>query len=108
MVDAPTCHYVVVRADLSLGQQAAQLVHAAGESSTGNLPDETIAVALYARDEAHLRSIADRLTEAGISHKLIIECDGEAQAIGCTPTTDRASLKRVLSSLPLIGKEARR
>jgi hypothetical protein len=107
MAAAPTTHLCVVRADISLGQQFAQLLHAAGESAGGPLPEETIAVALHARDEAHLRAIAAQLAEAGIAHQLIIECDGQAQAIGCVPTTDRAALRRVTSMLPLMGKEAR-
>lgn len=104
MVDAPTVHLCVVRADIPLGDQFAQLLHAAGESSTGALPEETIAVALHARDEVHLREIDARLTAAGIAHHLIIECDGQAMAIGCTPTTNRTALRRQTSMLPLMGR----
>lgn len=61
----------------------------------------TIAVALHARDESHLREIAAQLAASGIPHHLVEECDGEAMAIGCEPTTDRAKMRRALSRLPL-------
>lgn len=107
MAAAPMTHLCVVRADITLGQQFAQLLHAAGESAGGPLPEETIAVALHARDEAHLREIAAQLTTAGVAHHLVVECDGQAMALGCVPTTDRARLRRVTSMLPLMGKEVR-
>lgn len=104
--DCPThldvAHYVVVRADLPHGSQVAQTIHAAGESAPTRCLPGTIAVALHARDERHLRQVADRLGAAGIPHHLVEECDGEAMAIGVEPTTDRAAVRRVLSQLPLV------
>lgn len=59
-------------------------------------------MALHARDEAHLRAVAAKLEAAGIRHRLIIEADGRAMALGCTPTRDRASIRKVVSGLPLV------
>lgn len=94
-------HYVVVRADLAHGAQLAQAVHAAGESASRRVEPGTIAVALHARDEDHLREVAERLDAAGIANHRVLECDGELMAVGVEPTTDRAAVRRVLSSLPL-------
>jgi hypothetical protein len=91
-----------VRADLPKGSQVAQAIHAAGESAPGRVPKNTIAVALAARDQAHLLEIDALLTQAGIAHVLIVECDGEPMAIGCEPTRDRAAVRKVLSSIPLV------
>lgn len=95
-------HYVIVRADLTHGQQVTQTVHAAGESSPGGLKPGTLAVALHARDEAHLRQLAAGLTARGIAHHVVEECDGEWMAIGVAPTTDRKLVGKVVSSLPLV------
>lgn len=98
-------HYCIVRADIPHGAQAAQLIHAAGESSPGNLPESTYAIALSAKDEPELRAVAAKLTEAGFPLTLAIESDepytGQAMAIGIAPT-DRGALKKYLSSLPLL------
>ena len=91
-----------MRADLSHGSQVAQSIHAAGESTSGPLLPGTIAVALHARDEGHLRQLHHELVEAGLGHHVVEECDGELMAIGLTPTTDRAAVRKVLSSLPLV------
>lgn len=108
-------HYVIVRADLPHGSQVAQTIHAAGESifcGTNERQREwsaiepvvpgTIAVALHARDESHLKSIAHDLAEACIDHHVVEECDGEWMSIGLRPTTDRAAVRKVLSQLPLV------
>jgi peptidyl-tRNA hydrolase len=85
--------------------QAAQLIHAAGYSSPGNLPDGTYAVALTAKNEAELRALADALAREGLPHHLIVEADapysGQATAIGITPT-NRRLLKKHLSRFPLL------
>lgn len=94
-------HYVIVRADLPHGQQVAQTIHAAGESSDRLLPG-TIAVALHARDEEHLRAVGLWLDAAGMKCHRVEECDGSLMAIGCEPTTDRAAIRKVLSKLPLV------
>lgn len=94
-----------MRRDLSFGLQAANLVHAAGESSPGNLPHGTYAVALTARDEFELRALAERLVEAGVAHALIVESDaehaGQLMAIGIAPA-QRDGLRRFTSSFPLL------
>jgi peptidyl-tRNA hydrolase len=91
-----------VRADVPHGVQAAQLIHAAGESSTGNLPRGTYAIALAANDEKHLWNISQLLITEGIMHKLILEPDapwnGALMAIGIVPGP-RKRLKKILSTL---------
>lgn len=66
----------------------------------------TIAVALRARDAGHLENLCEELTELDIAHHLVVEGDGhyegQPMAIGCEPTSDRARIRRVLSSLPLV------
>lgn len=102
-------HYVVVRRDLPLGFLAAQVVHAAGESSPGNLSEGTNAVVLQVAGERELVELAAALAAAGVEHRLIREPDapwnGAATAIGCVPIADRAIARRVLATLPLLGKE---
>lgn len=105
-------HYVVVRSDLPLGFLAAQVVHAAGESSLARVPIGTNAVVLAVPDEPALLAIAARLEAAGVAHTLIREPDapwhGAATAIGIEPVSDRSTLRPLLSSLPLLGKEVQR
>ena len=85
--------------------QAAHLIHAAGESSPGNLPASTYAVALVVKDEACLRSLAETLERAGLPRHLCIESDapytGQAMALGIAPG-DRKVLKKYLSKYPLL------
>lgn len=98
-------HYCVVRADIPIGAQAANLIHAAGQSSPGNLGDGTYAVALTVPDEAALRKLGGILQAAGLPHHTAIESDapytGQAMAIGIFPC-DRKILKPYLSQLPLL------
>ena len=94
----------IVRADLSHGSQVAQAMHAASEIVTvlsAEVKPGTIAVALHARDEAHLRELATALTQRLIPHHIVEECDGEWMAIGIL-TTDRKAVGKVTSSLPLV------
>ena len=82
-------------------------MHAAGESVPTRVPTNTIAVALAARDEAHLRMISDALKLADIRHVLIREPiegreDGEAMSIGIEPTKNRLAIKKVTSCLPCV------
>jgi hypothetical protein len=97
---------VIVRADLPRGVQAAQLVHAAGESSPGGLPEGTLAVVLSAQDEAQLARVHRALVEAGIPIKPVIEpddpWDGALMAIGVHPVQDRRPVRRILGRLPLL------
>ncbi len=99
------CHYVVVRADLPRGLQAAQVVHAAGESSPGNLPSGTHAVVLTVPGPVEMEALARRLAQAGVAHVRIEEpdppWDGALLAIGLVPGRKEA-FRRHLSSLPLL------
>jgi hypothetical protein len=86
--------------------QIAQVIHAAGESSPGNLPESTHAVALHAKDEAQLQKIEAALSEAGFSFKAIREPDapwsGALMAIGLSPITRTPELRKLLGKLPLV------
>lgn len=88
-----------------MGTLAAQVIHAAGESSPGNLPGDVHAVALAAKDEAELLALEGRLTSAGIHHHAIRETDapysGALMSLGIPPC-DRSTVKRVLSAFPLL------
>lgn len=101
----PLFHYVVVRADLPRGIQAANIVHAAGESSPGNLAEGTHAVCLTAPDEDALKGIADRLEAAGVAFVRVFEPDapyrGALMSIGLVPGR-KEGLRRHLSSLSLL------
>ena len=95
-------HYCIVKLGLEVGIMAAMLVHAAGESSPGNLPDETRAVALGA-DENALSLLAQKLENADIIHRRIEE-HGQLYAIGIAPVEgdQLAIVRKATSSLPLI------
>jgi len=81
------------------------LVHAAGESSPGNLPDDTHAVVLVARDELQLALLADKLEAHGLRIKRVREPDapynGALMAIGIAPAQKEA-IRRLVSSVPLL------
>lgn len=114
LTGGPFFHYVIVRADLPRGLQAAQCVHAAGESAVdGPVPEGTHAVVLQVNDEEHLLDIADKLHYTGVPYKLIIEPDlpfhedrpledGQGTAIGIPPTQDRKKIASVLGRLGLL------
>lgn len=98
-------HYVVVRADLPRGIQAAQIVHAAGESSPGDIVEGTFAVVLAAPDEESLMAVAARLLRERVAFVPIFEpdapYDGALMAIGLRPAR-KETLRRYLSALPLL------
>jgi hypothetical protein len=77
-------------------------VHAAGESSPGNLTDGTYAVVLGTANEQELRNLEDRLIAGGLGHKAIREptMNNSLTAIGMAPAP-KSSLRRWLSSIPL-------
>jgi hypothetical protein len=54
-------------------------------------------------DEPALKRAAEKLAKRGIDHVLIDEpdspWDGQATAIGVTPTSDRRKVRRVLADL---------
>lgn len=91
---------------MPLGNLAAQLMHAAGESVTEPLPPNTHAVVLAAHDEEHLLRAHRRLRKRGIPHKLIREPDapfnGAATAIGVCPVRDRRPVRRALDKYRLL------
>jgi hypothetical protein len=89
---------------------AAQVCHAAGETSPGCLPSGTIAVVLgVSKDE--LQNISARLRKAKIPHKPIVENDppytDQWMAIGIQPRP-KAEIYPHLSNLPLLRGSAPR
>ena len=102
------------------------VVHAAGESSPGNIPEGTHAVVLGVPDEDALWDVHSDLIAYGPNpervhasrwngnHTLIVEPDaprgreatwsseGELTAIGIAPTKDRAAYAKALGRLPLL------
>lgn len=94
-----------MRRDLPPGVQAAQICHAAGESSPGNLPPGTYAVVLTAPNERALVQLADRLRLAGVRFASIFEPDaphdGALMALGLVPARKEV-VRRHVSSLPLL------
>jgi len=104
-------HYVIVRSDLPIGFLTAQIVHAAGESAPGNLNSGTHAVVLSVRSESALMLLERQFRRAGISHVAIREPDppynGALTAIGLAPLADRSMIKKIISRLPLFGREKR-
>ena len=93
---------------MPVGFLAAQVVHAAGESSPGNLPPHTNAIVLAVADEEELLAVALQLVREGIAHVAVREPDppyhGALTAIGLAPVADRKAVKRVLSRLRLYEK----
>ena len=85
---------------------AAQLTHAAGESSPGRLPPGTRAIVLACDGEPALAAVEARLHEARLPYVAIREPDapwsGALMALGLTPTASRAAVRRVLGRLPLL------
>jgi peptidyl-tRNA hydrolase len=83
---------------------AAQVTHAAGESSTGSLGPGTYAVVLAAPPD-QLAALERLLRSEGVPHKAIRENDepfnGELMAIGLRPAP-RDQVQRYVSSLPLL------
>jgi hypothetical protein len=81
------------------------LVHAAGESSPGNLSEGTYAIVLQVPDEAALIQLLLRLQRQGVHVTPIHEPDppylGQLMAIGVRPAK-RSEIARFLSDLPLL------
>lgn len=90
---------------MSLGQVCAQLVHASGESSPGNLPENTHAVVLGVENEAKLLALERDLILLNIPHRAIREPDppfnGALTAIGIVPAP-KPSVKHAVSNLKLL------
>ncbi len=87
-------------------------MHAAGESIQGPLPPNTNAVVLAVDNEHQLREIAAKLSIQGVPHILIRETDepyaGQCTAIGVVPLEDRSKIKKIVSSLNLLGVQSKR
>lgn len=83
----------------------AQMIHAAGESSPGNLPEDTFAVALSAKSEMELLALEKKLIAKKIPHAAIREPDapwcGQLMAIGIAPC-DRSLVKKEVANLALL------
>lgn len=81
------------------------IVHAAGESSPGNLPEDTYAVVLAAWDELHIALIADALEARGVALTRVRETEppysGALMALGLAPAR-KETLRRHVSQLPLL------
>ena len=93
-----------MRNDLPRGLLAAQCVHAAGESSPGNLSPGTHAVVL-GTDSEGLHKLRERLEQADVPHHAIIENDppytDQLLAIGICPA-EKGEIYKHVSSLPLL------
>lgn len=100
----PLTHCVIVRPNLGAGLLAAMVIHAAGESSPGNLPDTTHALALQARTVDELEAAVQLIRARGLRCVEVREPDapwnGALMAIGIEPV-ERARL-RFLQHLPLV------
>lgn len=101
-------HYIAVRKDLPRGLLAAQVCHAAGESSPGNLPVGTHAVIL-GLTASELAALLARLQHAQVPCQAIVENDQPYQdqllAIGLKPAP-RAAVAAYVSQLPLLKEAA--
>lgn len=84
----------------------ANTIHAVAESTPSQLPPESIAVALQATDELHLRAVSRDLSAREVPHHVVVETDGpyagQAMAIGIRPTRDRRAVRKAVSGLPLV------
>lgn len=93
-----------MRPDLPLGLLAAQVTHAAGESSPGHLDPGTYAIVLQAGAEG-LCALEQLLKGAGVPHRAVRESDapynGQLLAIGLAPAK-REEVQKYVSSLPLL------
>lgn len=97
---------MIVRRDLPLGVIVAQTIHAAGESSPGNIPGDTHAVALAADSEADLLALEQRLLASAVPHVAIREPDapwnGQLMAIGVVPMVRTPDLKKLFRQYALL------
>lgn len=101
-------HYVIVRDDLPRGVLAAQLIHAAGESSD-RVPSGTHAVCLAVKDELELLELERRLCERDVPHTAIREPDapwhGALMAIGIEPMARTQPMRRIFARLSLLKEK---
>jgi len=96
---------VIVRRDLPIGVICAQTIHAAGESSPGNLPPHTFAVALALPNEEAMLALETKLKRVGVKFVSIREDDfpynGQLMAIGVVPQP-KHQVKKYLQGIPLL------
>lgn len=102
-----------MRADLPTGFAAAQISHATAASIEPPLDPRTNVVVLGVPNLDTIHNLGRALDVSGINYSLICEpdqpYDGQATAIGICPVLDRASLKKLLSNLPLyMGQRQRK
>lgn len=101
----PICHYCILRTDIPIGNTFAYCVHAAGESSDGNLKPGTYAVALAVTNGKNLEVLANNLEYFKVPIHRVVESHGkyagQLMAIGVTPGP-KSIRGRYLSNLPLI------
>lgn len=94
-----------MRTDIPVGLAFAQLLHAAGESSDGNLKPGTYAVALAVADGEKLEVLANNLEHFGVPIHRVVESHGkyagQLMALGVTPGP-KSVRGRYLSNLPLV------
>jgi hypothetical protein len=95
-------HYVIVRSDISLGDQLAQVIHAAGESVTITPPPTTHAVALHASHD-DLCQFEQTLTLLAIPHTAIREPDrsNELMAIGLPAQPRTKAIRKLMARFKL-------
>jgi hypothetical protein len=81
-------------------------VHAAGESSPGNIDSGTYAIVLEAKSEEELKTLATKLWNNRIEFIKVYEPDepysGQLMALGVVPDY-RHKLRKHLSNLPLFS-----
>jgi len=104
--------YIIVRLDLTIGQQMAQLVHANTEYILNNLSDSTdwynnsnYVVCLNVKDEEQLSFLSSKLEASGINHSRFTEPDLN-NSLTSISFIGNSDVKKFISSLPLAGKEA--
>lgn len=98
---------MIVRADLPIGFLAAQIVHAAGESSPGALPLDTNAVVLSVPGEPELVALEAQLRARGLDVHAVREPDAPWNgALTCLalPPAPRSVHRKHLSALPLFAR----
>lgn len=102
--------YVISRADISLGLQAAQAAHAVSQFALDHPDiarqwhrDSNCLVLLSVRSEQELLEYAHMVECEGVAHSLVVEPDigNEHTALAVAPSP----LAPLFSSLPLLGKQ---
>lgn len=99
-------HYCLIRKDLPIGPQFAQLIHAAGESNPDGL--RSYAVALYVDNEEQLKEKEAQLLHHDIKHTAVREPDepwnNQLMVVGINPIDRSTSkpLRKIVAGLGLV------